>query len=427
MAERASAHALGVRDRLGRGGFSGGLFEWVSDQALSGDGADVPGVVGTYLRVCELLLEKGIGFGDLEGYFGGHACEVRGGERCGSGPFSLRDPLELKSCGGEGLLQGRAGDSGVLDGKDRLRDGFDHVGGQGAFGRGEGRGGVHGYGCSVESDSVYSDAGKDALRPVNLLLGKVGGRGYGEGVLEASAVTPDTGRSAFRSLGDGAPVVVVRGQERGPNYRRNCANRLKQKLRRDAQRSRLPVVSPEEQNLRDLRVRRQTLQEERKLRKLESSVQGAEDAMAQVVLAQKCATMASDSRVAKWAEGLASASAESLARSSGASFSEVLVPGAGSRGLGSGSAGLGGSQGRVGALKGSAPRLSSGLPGGSVRSVDSVGVPYTLASARSWVRSYEYLEVHAAKGFKGRELAKAASISFGELEKYYRLKKEFGI
>jgi len=224
------------------------------------------------------------------------------------------------------------------------------------------------------------------------------------------------------------PVVIVRGQERGPNYLRNRANRLRRKVQRQERlRWVTEEVGDEEKKLLDLRVRRQTLQEEAKLRRLQSPSRVVEEAMVQVALAQKYSSMAGDSRVAKWAAGLTSASAESLARSSGASLSgESVASGASPRGVASGSVGRF-SQGRVDVLKGSASRASSGSVGGSVRSVDSMGVPYTQATARSWVRSYEYLELHAAKGFKGRELAKAASISFGELEKYYRLKKEFGI
>jgi len=66
---------------------------------------------------------------------------------------------------------------------------------------------------------------------------------------------------------------------------------------------------------RRLRLERQCIQEQRKLDKLNSPMQMIEDAMKMVSQAERCAKLANDSKVARWAADLSTASAESIARS----------------------------------------------------------------------------------------------------------------
>lgn len=210
---------------------------------------------------------------------------------------------------------------------------------------------------------------------------------------------------------DSRPILtIVRGQDRGPNYARNKAAREQKKKTQAAAKARSAAVqfshsdsTPEEVELRRLKVERQIIQEKRKLEKLKSPAQMVEDAMRQIEFAEKCAKKVNDSKVAAWAERISLASAESVARSAGYSDGSERKALASVRPA----------SGRI-----SAPAGSSS----ATRSTD--GVAYTYATAKKWVASYEFLAGYS-RARAPSEIAAEASVSPSIVLKYWRLCDEF--
>jgi len=291
---------------------------------------------------------------------------------------------------------------------------------------------------------------------------------------------------------DSRPIVIVRGQEKGPNYIRNQANRMKKRVEKqvrvEQRANRFPEKTEQEKKLHELRVKRQIVQEERKLKRLESPSQIISDAMYQVSLAEKYAKLANDSKVAAWAADLSSASAESVARLAGyessgggkessvtrLSGSDLRVESSVDKGFGE----LGDknvnflkgrdeneekkkktgvtnsvynpvtrSDGSVSVAKvfsgGGTSFTSSvadlprpvfeqvvndvrlGVDSSSGKSIDSGGVSYNAQTAAAWLRRYSKLRKHVLAGKSDEQIAKDACVSLLEVKKYLRLRSEF--